>query len=1029
VSSLCDVLERRADEHPDRLLFRFHRNGRAVESFSYGDFLIRVRALAAEVEELVPAGERVLLAYAPGLECVAALMACARAGLIAVPVPLPQADGGAAVRRIASIVADCAPSLTLTGSGSLEALRRQLAAIGFAGQIVATDRIATRRETPKRGPGEICFLQYTSGSTGSPQGVVVTHRNLLANARATLDHGPVGASWLPQHHDMGLIGYYLFPLAAGGSSHGCAPAEFLRRPASWLRLISETRATYSAAPNFGFEHCLRDGAIQAQELEGVDLSGLDVLMNASEPARVETIEHFWRRFRPWGLRPDACAVAYGLAENTLAVTLGGRGGIYVDRGALGRREVRLSDASAGAAVRVANCGRPPAGVSVSIRRAEEGTSAGPLEIGEIEVGGASVTPGCWPLDGKAPRRRVRTGDLGFLWRGDLYVCGRLKDVIIAAGVNYFPQDLERAALDAAPRGAIRGACALQDGDGHVVVLAETRSRNDVVEPAALARGVARRCGVMPDQVLIVPRGTLAYTTSGKLQRATIREKFEREAVSSLAAWSIGPADSASTRRPDGADIDRIFERIGGASETRSIGEIGIDSLTLVHLQLEIERLLARYGVVGATGALDGALLQDLTIQDLRSFLERLLRGRDAECLSSLRHRRDRLLHRVENRMRADSVLGDFEPAAAGEGGDLFLTGATGFFGRFLLAELIRQTDRRIHVLVRCESEDQGRQRLVAALSETRLAEEAAAAVAARVAIVPGDLEAPDLGLDHGTRQRLSRCVGQIFHNGARVNYVASYAAMRDANVGGTRRVLDLAAAAGAVFHHVSSTFIFGWTRSPVLYETASNEGMEALDFGYSQSKWVAERLVLEARRRGLRARLYRPSLLSVATTGAGSMNDVALRTLAFMIKHGITVDTPNQLSILPADRAARNLVALSVAPTEKLGDLHLVADAYYNIGHLTAALGAQRAIGFERLPIPNFIVRLNELCEPGDPVYPLLGFFNRSQELIAGMTLKQYDSSAYRAGKTASPHALPDLTVEETAQLISAFLARSGLVP
>lgn len=272
-------------------------------------------------------------------------------------------------------------------------------------------------------------------------------------------------------------------------------------------------------------------------------------------------------------------------------------------------------------------------------------------------------------------------------------------------------------------------------------------------------------------------------------------------------------------------------------------------------------------------------------------------------------------------------------------------------------------------------------------------------------------------------------MGEVFHNGACVNYVMTYEAMRSVNVDGTRTALQLVRDAGCcTLQLISSTFIFGWSAKGVLLEPDANAEMAALDFGYAQSKWVAEQQALAAAAAGMDVRIYRPSLISVSTQGAGDDNDVALRMLAFMIRHGVAVDTPNQLSIVGADIIAHNIVGISRQPRGPGTPLHVTADNYYSMTQLTRVIERDYGYRFSYYDIPHFIDELNRRCTASDPVFPLLDFFNRSAEKIAAMQLKRYSSSGYQLlrGQLADP--MPDPTLTETASYLMRYLQEQGMI-
>ncbi|MBA5608106.1 thioester reductase domain-containing protein [Duganella sp. FT3S] len=1075
MDSIFDLLEHWTALRPDKVLFEFRdRLGQTSARHTYRTFHAHTLALAARLMATpgLEPGARVLLAHPAGLEGVAALLACARAGMIGVPVALPRTAGDTAMRRLRAIGENCGAAALLTDDVHVARLAQLFAASGTAppwpllaldGDAAGRDGQYTEAGLPPRRHERLLFLQYTSGSTGLPRGVMVSHENVIANARATLDHVPTGVSWLPQHHDMGLIGYYLFPIVSGGSNYGFAPVDFLRRPALWLRMIAEVGATYSSSPNFGFEYCLREGKVSDAELDGVDLSCLRVLMNAGEPARPDTIRRFHRRFARFGLARGACTVAYGLAENTLNVTQGGCGSVAVRHdghagATMTTAALTLAEAADGGhTVEYASCGTPVAGVALRICAPDSGRPLAELEVGEIRVGGPCVTSGYWNNaaatvallgdpngEGADDSWLLRTGDLGFLHQGQLYVCGRSKDMLIIGGANFFPDDLEQALAASGAAVRPRGICAFQCDDGSVAVLAEPRHTDVLPDPAMLALAIRAVCGLLPDQLHVVAPGTVAMTTSGKIARAETRALFEADKVESLACWRNDAPCLPQEGDPDGEQtnwrdaVQRAFARQGIASDSVALADLGIDSLALTEIQLELEDVLRGFGSGALAEALDAQLLQRLSQRSLLSALAPLDHGHDGgadaamAALAQLRASLDDAIaaRMLEDRGRPLPATESLAPPTGRPGRAILLTGVTGFFGPFLLDELLRQVDDEVVVLVRASDPAAAMARVEAALRHARLFTPALhAQLRARVRAVCGDLALPSWGLSAAQWQALAHSVGEVFHNGACVNYVMTYEAMRATNVEGARTALRLARDSGArCLHLVSSTFIFGWSAKGVLLESDCNGAMEALDFGYAQSKWVAEQQALAARAAGMDVRIYRPSLISVSTQGAGDDNDVALRMLAFMIRHGIAVDTPNQLSIVAADVIAHNIVAIARQPHAPATPLHVTADHYYSMTALTRVIERDFGYRFRYYDIPHFIDQLNLRCSASDPVYPLLDFFNRSADKIAAMQLKRYSSNAYRQARDSLADGRADPSLEQTASYLVRYLLEQGMI-
>ncbi|MEA2691749.1 MAG: hypothetical protein QOJ16_1136, partial [Acidobacteriota bacterium] len=501
--TLVDLLRSRAADAADRTEYLFLANGEVEsERLSAAALDARARAIAARLAETAAAGDRALLLFPPGLDFIAAFFGCLYAGVIAVPAYPPRPGRGG--ERLAAIAGSCRPAAVLTTAELLGRLRAGATdAAGLAAaRWLAVDAVATEAgelwRDPGVGPETAAFLQYTSGSTAEPKGVVVTHGNLLHNERMIQEgFGQSAASvivgWLPLHHDMGLIGNVLQPLYCGARCILMSPLAFLQRPEVWLRAISRYRATTSGGPNFAYELCLRKvGEAARAEL---DLASWSVAYNGAEPVRAETLERFAAAFAPAGFRRAAFYPCYGLAEATLYVTGGEVGTAPPIRAFDGRPLV--------------GCGTARLGQSVRIVDPESRRPAAPGEIGEIWVAGPSVAQGYWGLPeasaavfgahiaGEDPALPfLRTGDLGFLDAGELFVTGRLKELIILRGRNHYPQDIEITAL--ASHGALRpgGAAAFAveaagEGGGEELVVAVEIERRREPEAAAAAAAVRR----------------------------------------------------------------------------------------------------------------------------------------------------------------------------------------------------------------------------------------------------------------------------------------------------------------------------------------------------------------------------------------------------------------------------------------------------------------------------------------------------------------------------------------------------------
>ncbi|WP_430741788.1 fatty acyl-AMP ligase [Streptomyces sp. P13-3-3] len=502
----------------------------------------RARAVAGLLHGTARPGDRVALLLPQGLDYTAAFLGCLYAGVIAVPLFTPDLAGHGG--RLAAVLDDCEPAHVLTDGPSREQVER---VTGGRLPVTAVDTLPQgppATELPRPAPDDVAYLQYTSGSTRSPAGVMVTHANVVANARqavAAFDAAPgrnTTVGWLPLFHDMGLVLSVAAPVHAGFASVLLDPVAFLERPVRWLRLLGRYPGTVSAAPNFAYDYCVT--RVGADEAAGLRLDRVAALLNGSEPVRPATLERFLDAFGPAGLAAEALCPAYGLAEATVFVTADRRDEppltLECDAGALaeGRVEVR-----AGGTARLTTCGRP-VGQEVRVADPESGTVLDEGRVGEIQVRGPNVGTGYWKQSERSAETFrdgwLHTGDLGALHDGRLLVTGRLKDLIVVDGRNHYPQDVEetvQAALDVVRRDRLAAFTVPRDEDGpeDLVVVAEVR-RGTAADGAqtreSLARAraaVAARHGLRLAELVLVEAGMVPRTSSGKVARAACRERL------------------------------------------------------------------------------------------------------------------------------------------------------------------------------------------------------------------------------------------------------------------------------------------------------------------------------------------------------------------------------------------------------------------------------------------------------------------------------------------------------------------------
>jgi amino acid adenylation domain-containing protein len=571
--NFVDHLQRLASERPDdtALVIVSAVDGTTLDTpISYAELAQRVRALAARLQRRFAPGERVLLLLDNDDRYVVAFLACLHAGLIAVPAFPSESARPQHLARLAGIAQDAQPAALLATRATLSMIGEGFgdAASIALDELDTTDDAALAAAWQPHAPhdSDIAFLQYTSGSTSAPKGVMVSHGNLMANERAIGEGFEVGAddvfvSWLPLYHDMGLIGGLLQPLHRGIPTVLMAPQFFLERPVRWLEAIARHRGSISGAPDFAYRLCVE--RVKDASIAQLDLSSWRVAFSGAEPVRHDTLQAFVERFAPAGFDARAVFPCYGLAEATLFVSgaTRGQGMVAQPFSASALAAGQADDARGDDAITLVSSGRVPAGHRVEIVDPQtlavhpEG-QVGEGQVGEIWAAGPSIAQGYWQrleetqatFVERAGQRWLRTGDLGFVRDGELHVTGRLKDLIILRGQNVYPQDIERAIeaeVDAVRAGRVAAfAVALPGGgEGIGVAVEVSRATRKRVSPQALVQALGEACAgacrEAPAVALLLNPGALPKTSSGKLQRRACRQGFEQGTLDAFAVFAHG----------------------------------------------------------------------------------------------------------------------------------------------------------------------------------------------------------------------------------------------------------------------------------------------------------------------------------------------------------------------------------------------------------------------------------------------------------------------------------------------------------
>lgn len=611
-TTLVGLLSGRADRQPEQVAFLFLSSAEGEQaSLTYSELDRRARAIAAHIRTEAATGDRALLLYPPGLDYIAAFFGCLYAGVLAVPTYPPRQR---LLSPLSAIIADSGATIALTTHAmqrhvghlvTRESSARELETLRW----MATDGLKINKApvVPEPEPEAIAFIQYTSGSTAAPKGVMLSHANLLSNSariQRLLETNPDSrsVSWLPLYHDMGLIGAVLQPLYVGFPATIMSPRTFIQSPIRWLREISAVHATVVAAPNFAYDLCVR--ATSPQEREGLDLSSCRAAVVGAEPVRAETLDNFAEAFERFGFRRSSFIPAYGLAESTLLVSGGRRHDgprvLALDAAALGHGLADVTDG--GRSTSLVSCGQPIRDHAITIVDPVSLEACADKTVGEIWISGPSVAQGYWNRPEQTEQLfhaqfeddgpYLRTGDLGFQLDGELFVTGRLKELIIVRGRNHYPQDIE-STVQRAHRAVYDSVGAafsvVRNAQEHVAVVQElprhaTADSGEVID--AIRSAVAEQHGLELHAIALLKAGTIPKTSSGKVRRDSCRQGLLNGKLELVAQWSADARNhhpsvlAASSLTATAAPVPSVVRTENLIHWLRSYAETRINSLLI-----------------------------------------------------------------------------------------------------------------------------------------------------------------------------------------------------------------------------------------------------------------------------------------------------------------------------------------------------------------------------------------------------------------------------------------------------------------
>jgi thioester reductase-like protein len=1028
--TLVELLRYRSVHQPQRLAYSFLQDGEIeAHSLTYQELDLQARALGACLQSLGALGQRILLLYPPGLELTVGFFGCLYAGGIAVTTYVPRPDQP--LPKLEAVAASCQAKLVLTTKSLLPYLENRFCESPELTniQLIASDKIdltlALKWEEPDLDSSTLALLQYTSGSTGNPKGVMLSHGNVLHNLAMLHEAFQITpetrfVSWMPLNHNSGLIGGALLPVYVNFPVFMMSPLDFLQKPSRWLMAMSRYKATMSFAPNFAYE--LACAKITSEERQNLDLSSWELAICGAEMVRAETVEKFARTFADCGFRPQAFNPCYGMAESVVFISGYANMKPPVVRdfksAALQQNRVLVADKSDSNSQKIVGCGSTWLEQKILIVNPETLTPCPVGQVGEIWVSSPSVASGYWQqpeatkqtfqaylATGQGPF--LRGGDLGFLLDNQLFVTGRLKDLIVIRGRNHYPQDIELTVEKSHPALRSSNGAAFSvdvDSEEKLVIAQEIEDsyleKLDMDEIAqAICQSVSQQHELQVYAFLLLKSGTIPKTTSGKIQRQACRLGFLDGSLNIVGKWQQKsllyqvnvneclptPQNLQDTQAITIWLVHKIAQQLKVEAKDINIHtpltNYGLDSVQAVSIASDLENALQR--------RLSPSLLWDYpTIEQLTQYFVGESEQPVAQAVIDLN--KEAVL---DSAICPDlaSIQVVTEPAS------IFLTGATGFLGAFLLRELVEKTQAEIYCLVRSANCESAKLRIHKNLAAYGLWDEK---FSGRIIPVLGDISQPQLGLNQQEFQKMSELVDIIYHNAALLNYVYPYSQFKPANVLGTQEILRLACQTKVKpVHYISSVAVFESSAyySKVITESDKLAHSEDIYLGYSQSKWVAEKLVMSARERGLPVTIYRPPFISGHTkTGVWNTDDIICRLIKGCIQMGSMPDIDFMLDLSPVDYVSRAIVYLS-QQKQSLGQaFHLNNPQPI---HWNDFAGFIRDLGYpiKQVSYQDWQAQLdNNARNPENPLYPLLPFFFKkwTSENLTAIELHQQAKSA-----------------------------------
>lgn len=950
--SFLDVLEGHVITKPnDRLFVFLDEQGEEVEILTYREFALKVKNIAAFLQKKLKnkvKGSRVLLLYEPGLEFICGFFGCIYAGAIAVPAyPPDNKQLKKSLPRLNGIIEDCSPSVIFTNSK----FRKMLRAISFISPklllkpVIGTDKIDITLNKEWKNPRliseDIAFLQYTSGSTSIPKGVMVTHGNMVNNSelvKQNADHDSKTKilSWLPLYHDMGL-GNALQALYLGSICYLFSPISFIKNPIIWLKTISKYKINTSGGPNFAFNLCIN--RINVSNLTGIDLSSWKISFCGAEPIRKEVVDKFFEKFKPFGLNKNSFHPCYGLAEATVFVT-GKDRKKYIEQELTYGKDV--------------TCGVVGKGHDLIIADPDSRIKLEENKLGEIWFRGPSVAKGYWQkselttqifnaytLNGEGPY--LRTGDKGFLHQNELYVVGRIKDLIIINGKNYYPQDIEITVEKMSK--AIRSGCVAafsveRNAKEELIVVAEVNQFFNTELIEKIKEEIRNAHELLVYEFIPISARTIPKTSSGKIQRFMCKQLYLKGQLKSVLENEL--------KRSLLVDSINLIKKlnVNFLSKSRRNNSIAITSKNIEKwfiekLASELKTSSDKIDIKKPISSYLDSVTMVTVANDLSQWLKsnfdpfHFFGSNSIESISKMCSKDSVLkIAPVRTFKQFDYLNNIKQTEMTVVSNNVFLTGATGVLGSYILKELLcDQTIKNIYCLVRGNNSEECLSRLRNAVNIYD--DSLQLQFSKKVIPIVGDITSVNFNLKTNEYESLKNKIDVTIHAASSTNLFLSYELLKQTNVLGTQRVIDFSLHTRQKYLiYISSYSIMGdliKRNSFVFFEKNFYLGQTFDRMGYQETKFEAESLVRQASiNKGLNFNIMRPgNIFGDSQTGNYPFNTEGVSHLYYeildmIIETKIASKARMIFDITPVDYVAKAVLCLGLRRGIINGTYHLL---------------------------------------------------------------------------------------------------------